>query len=188
MKQLQRDDGPITEDVGEMRDIATQFYSNLLSAQCFTINQLETPQCVWQTMHAWVSLHMTTILVKPTSIFEVKAALDAISSHVCPGIDGLSPDFFWNDWEFIGNDINIAFQEVFDTGSMPSKWIEGMIYLIPKLEGVVATYYYIVKLGFPNQWLTAVSALYNLATSRVLVAGDLGQTCSISRSVRQGCL
>ena len=46
MKQLQRDDGSITEDVGEMRDIATQFYSNLLSAQCFTINQLETRQCV----------------------------------------------------------------------------------------------------------------------------------------------
>ena len=54
MKQLQRDDGSIIEDVGEMRDIATQFYSNLLFAQCFTINQLVTRQCVWQTMHAQV--------------------------------------------------------------------------------------------------------------------------------------
>jgi hypothetical protein len=43
------------------------------------------------------------------------------------------------------------------------------------------------KLGFPNQWLTAISALYNSATSRVLVAGELGQAFSISRSVRQGC-
>ena len=43
------------------------------------------------------------------------------------------------------------------------------------------------KLGFPNQWLTAVSALYNLATSRVLVDGELGQAFVISRSVRQGC-
>ena len=46
--------------------------------------------------------------------------------------------FFRNYWEFIGNDITVAFQEVFDTGIMPSKWTEGMIYLIPKLEGVVA--------------------------------------------------
>ena len=44
------------------------------------------------------------------------------------------------------------------------------------------------KLGFPNQWLTVVSALYNSATSRVLVATNLGQAFSISRSVRQGCL
>ena len=43
------------------------------------------------------------------------------------------------------------------------------------------------KLGFSNQWLTSVSALYNSATSRVLVVGDLGQAFSISRSVRQGC-
>ena len=102
MKQLQRDDGSITEDVGEMRDIATQFYSNLLSAQCFTLNQLESRQCVWQTMHAWVSLHMATVLVKPISIFEVRDALDAIGSHVCPGIDGLQhifPELLGIYWE-----------------------------------------------------------------------------------------
>ena len=43
------------------------------------------------------------------------------------------------------------------------------------------------KLGFPKQWLTTVSALYNSATSRVLVDGELGQAFVISRSVRQGC-
>ena len=100
---------------------------------------------MWQTTHARVSLHMATVLVKPISIFEVRAALDANGSHVCPGIDGLSVDFFRNYWEFIGNDIIVAFDEVFDIGIMPSKCTEGMIYLIPKLEGVleVATYYYI---------------------------------------------
>ena len=38
------------------------------------------------------------------------------------------------------------------------------------------------KLGFPKQWLTAVST-----TSTVLVDGELGQAFVISRSVRQGC-
>ena len=51
---------------------------------------------------------------------------------------GFRQIFFWNYWEFIGNDITTAFQEVFDTRIMSSKWIEGKIYLIPKLEGVVA--------------------------------------------------
>ena len=47
MKQLQRDDGSITEDAGEMRDIATKFYSSLLTAECFTLDQLERQRVVW---------------------------------------------------------------------------------------------------------------------------------------------
>ena len=43
------------------------------------------------------------------------------------------------------------------------------------------------KLGFPNQWLTTVSTLYNLATSRVLVVGELGQPFSNLKLVRHGC-
>ena len=100
MKQLQRDDGSIgPEDVGEMRDIVTQFYNKLLPAQCFTLDQLESRRCVWQTMHARVSLHMEIVLVKPISIFEAWATLDAVGSHVCLGIDGLLPNFFRNYWE-----------------------------------------------------------------------------------------
>ena len=97
----------------------------------------ETESC-GQSMHARVSLNMTNVLVKPISIFEVRVALDVIGSHVCPGTDGISVDFIRNYWEFIGTDITVAFQEIFDTGFMPSKWTEGMIYLIPKLKGVVA--------------------------------------------------
>ena len=41
------------------------------------------------------------------------------------------------------------------------------------------------KLGFPNQWLTVVSTLYNSTMSRVLVAREIGQAFSILRLVRQ---
>ena len=43
------------------------------------------------------------------------------------------------------------------------------------------------KLGFPSQLLTAISTLYNLATSKVLVVWELGHAFSILRSARQGC-
>ena len=46
MKQLQREDESITEDAGEMRDIATKFYSSLLSTECFTLDQLERRRVV----------------------------------------------------------------------------------------------------------------------------------------------
>ena len=99
MKQLQRDDGSITKDAREMRDITTQFYNNLLSAKCFTLDQLESRSVVWQSLHTRVSLHVANVLVKPISIFEVRVVLDAIGYHVCPGIDGLSTDFFRNYWD-----------------------------------------------------------------------------------------
>ena len=38
MGQLQREGGSITKDKNEMRDIATTFYKNLLTAQQFSDN------------------------------------------------------------------------------------------------------------------------------------------------------
>ena len=46
MKQLYRDGVFITEDVGEMMDIATQFYSNSLSTESFSLDQLERRRVV----------------------------------------------------------------------------------------------------------------------------------------------
>ena len=43
------------------------------------------------------------------------------------------------------------------------------------------------RLGFPEAWIIAVSALYRLAYSSILVAGGRGRRFPMSRSVRQGC-
>ena len=43
------------------------------------------------------------------------------------------------------------------------------------------------RLGFPNAWITGVSALFRQASSLVLFVGGYGSIFPISRSVRQGC-
>ena len=80
---------------------------------------------------------MAEALVKPISSAEVRAALVAIGKNVWPGKDGLSPDFFLEYWDDIADVFTASLQEVFKLGRMPAEWNEGMIYLIPKLEGVV---------------------------------------------------
>ena len=80
---------------------------------------------------------MAESLVKEISSTEVRAALVAVGKNVCPGNDGLSPKFFLEYWDDIADAFTAALQEVFHLGRMPIEWNEGMIYLIPKVEGVV---------------------------------------------------
>ena len=45
----------------------------------------------------------------------------------------------------------------------------------------------LLRMGFPLQWIRAVTTLYRTAHSSLLFADDVGCRFSISRSVRQGC-
>ena len=61
----------------------------------------------------------------------------AVGKNVCLGNNGLSPKFFLEYWDDIANAFTVVLQEVFHLGRMPIEWNEGMIYLIPKEEGVL---------------------------------------------------
>ena len=84
-----------------------------------------------------VSHEMAESLVKEISSAEVRAAFVVVGKNVCPVNDGLSPEFFLEYWDDIADAFTSALQEVFHLGRMPIEWNEGMIYLIPKVEGVV---------------------------------------------------
>lgn len=43
------------------------------------------------------------------------------------------------------------------------------------------------RMGFPQDWIQGVSALYRTAHSQVLLAGDRGEHFPLLRSVKQGC-
>ena len=131
MRQLQR------EHINEMRDIATSFYKNLLNTQQFSVQQLQKRKIVLDCLEHKVSNEMAEALVKAISSAEERAALVAVGKNVCPGNDGLSLEFFLEYWDDIADVFTSSLQEVFKLGRMPAEWNEGMVYLIPKLEGVV---------------------------------------------------
>ena len=44
--------------------------------------------------------------------------------------------FFLAFWDLLGDDLCVCMQQIVDTGFMPQAFSEGLIYLIPKGEGV----------------------------------------------------
>ena len=137
MRQLRKEDGSITKDTNEMRDIATTFYKNLLTTQQFSSQQLQKRKIVLDFLEHKVSNEMVESLVKEISSAEVRVALVDVVKNVFLGNDGLSPDFFLEYWDDIADVFTTTLQEVFHLGRMLLEWNEGMIYLIPKVEGVV---------------------------------------------------
>ena len=53
------------------------------------------------------------------------------------GVDGFPPKFFLCYWDHIGINVIEALQYMFTLGDMPYQWNAGLIFFIPKLEGVV---------------------------------------------------
>ena len=48
----------------------------------------------------------------------------------------MTPGFFMQAWELLGPGLHRGFQHILDSGVMPERFSEGLIFLIPKGEGV----------------------------------------------------
>ena len=79
---------------------------------------------------------MRLSLARPFRVTELREALRALPGDNCPGVDGLSAGFFVSFWELLGEDQCACIQEIVDSGCMPPAFSEGLIYLIPKGEGI----------------------------------------------------
>jgi hypothetical protein len=135
IRQLRKDDGSLTTSPSEMRQIATQFYQDLLSAEEITQEMLNCRQKIWSTIRPIVTMEMKDTLRLRFTTNELWEAVKALPFSSCPGEDGLSVSFFLEYWDMLKDPLCLAFQSIFETGVMPSKLGEGLIFLIPKLEG-----------------------------------------------------
>ncbi len=136
LKQLRRYDGTLTKDPEEMLQIATDFYRDLLTAQPVSSETLRKREEVWAAITPTVSEEMRSSLREPFSQEEIAEALHALPVLGCPGEDGLPLAFFLKYWDLIKVQVCEALQEIVNTGVLPARFGEGMIFLIPKGEGV----------------------------------------------------
>ena len=44
-----------------------------------------------------------------------------------------------------------------------------------------------LRMGFPQRWITGVSALYRSGSAAVTIGGHVGRRFALTRSMRQGC-
>ena len=79
---------------------------------------------------------MRQTLAQQFQVTELWDALRALPRASCPGVDGLAPGFFLAFWDLLGDDLCVCMQQIVDTGTMPQAFSKGLIYLIPKGEGV----------------------------------------------------
>eukprot|EP00250_Pteridium_aquilinum_P022375 c25362_g1_i1 orf=3-2321(-) len=135
IRRLRRADGSLTSETPQLRAIATEFYTSLLTAEPHTDRVERCRQDVWTHCRRVVTEEMGRALLAPFSYEELERALVALPRGKCPGEDGLSVAFFMRFWPSLEQGICMAFQEIMDTGQMPESLTEGLIHLIPKEGG-----------------------------------------------------
>ena len=118
-----------------MREIATQFYRELLSEEAPSSTCAESRQRALSHVRRSVTDGMRSRLSAPFTCCELSEAVRALARDSCPGVDGLLPVFLVRYWDFLGEGLRLAFQEMMDVGVMPESLSEGLIFLIPKEGG-----------------------------------------------------
>ena len=134
IKTLKRLDGSYTTDDSEMRDIATTYYHQLLSAKSFSEEDLNKRQLVLETTQQKVTHVMASQLLQPFTDTEVWTTAKSLGKYVCPGKDAIGVVFYLHYWDLLGPILTRAVNLIFSTGNMPDEWTEGIIYMIPKSD------------------------------------------------------
>ena len=131
---LKRLDGSYTSDESEMRNIVSDYYQQLLSAESFSEDALYKRQVVLATIQQKVTDVMASHLLQRFTPQEVLSATKSLGKDVCPGKDGIGVGFYLHYWDFLGPLLTRAVNLIFSSGSMPAEWTEGVIYMIPKSD------------------------------------------------------
>ena len=129
---LKRPDGSYTSDESEMRGIVSDYYHQLLSTTTFTTDSLYKKQDILATIQQKITNEMASHLIQPFTSQEVLFATKSLGKDVCPGKDGIGVVFYLHYWDFLGPILTRATNLIFSTGTMPTEWKEGIIYMIPK--------------------------------------------------------
>ena len=133
---IRNENGELETDPNALREIATKFYVDLLSEEPISMEIQQQRMRVWGEIPTKVTQEMTDSLLLPITKQEVEHALQSLSNSNCLGLYGFTPSFYKKYWEILKEDLIAAYQNVFDSGEMPNFLSEGLIYLIPKGEGI----------------------------------------------------
>ena len=136
MGLLKRDDDTLSMDLVEMRELTSWYYEQLLLVDEVNRHVLEMRGIVFGTTKTCVTHRIVQTLLCHLSSFEVLHALKYLGLDVCPRDDGLIRDVLLQYGEIIVDYLTSAFQIVFYSGFMLDESKEGLIYLIPKGDGV----------------------------------------------------
>jgi hypothetical protein len=129
IKQLLKDDGAVTEDNGEMQELATEFYRKLYTAEV-TSNM----QDVLDTVPCKVTADMNNSLMAPYSALEIKNALFQLFPTKAPGPDGFPAHFFQRNWDLCGEEVTKVVFRIINGEESAEIINKTVLVLIPKVQ------------------------------------------------------
>ena len=94
VKHLKKLDGTLAVEPEEFREVATDFYRDLLTTDLLLEAQDGCRQQVWEHIQRRVTDPMQASLAQPFSVAKLRDALRALPQDSFPGEDGLAPIFF----------------------------------------------------------------------------------------------
>ena len=92
----------------ELREIASQFYRELLTEDTLSPTSLESRQRVLSHVRRSVTEDMRLRLLAPFTSNELQDALRALARDSCLGEDGLLPSFFLRHWELLEEGLRLV--------------------------------------------------------------------------------
>ncbi|GKV25513.1 hypothetical protein SLEP1_g34945 [Rubroshorea leprosula] len=123
----------ITDSV-QLNHMVTNYFSTLFSSPAshsfhdsYDWIQTTTPQ----------SLDLPDDLAEPPSLIEIRKAVYSMKAFKAPGPDGTHPFFYQKLWHSVKDTILLDIQQIFMSGTVPPKWNECLITLIPKVGSPV---------------------------------------------------
>lgn len=76
---------------------------------------------------------MNNSLLCPFTEEEVRDGINAIGDLKSPGADGMTSLFYKKHWNIVGADVTREVMQFLNGGSMPSKWNDTIVLVIPKV-------------------------------------------------------
>jgi hypothetical protein len=122
-------DGSITSDQSELKEMAVSFFSDLFQAQ-----EGLQPCLITRFVQRKVTDEMNSILDAPFSEGEITKALFSMKPNKSPGVDGFTSGFFQKHWDLLKHDVVSAVLGFLNGGRMPHDINKTLIVLIPKVK------------------------------------------------------
>ena len=127
--KLKREDGVVVEEEEAMKEVATNYFSNLFTSSTGTrMDEL------LEHVDPRVTEAMNEMLCAEFTSKEVVEALDSIGDFKAPGPDGMHSVFYKKFWDIVGEKVSDEVLSILNGGPMPSGWNDTCIVLIPKVN------------------------------------------------------